>query len=90
MCYPAAMRYAIYLLSAAQVLYLLAILLDVLFNDSDATSRGMGFGFFAIGLLGLAIFLGPALFLARSARWAWLGVILALTPPSLLLLYAYT
>ncbi|WP_164659534.1 hypothetical protein [Tropicibacter sp. Alg240-R139] len=49
-------------------------------TPSDAAGQGMAYGFLTVGFLALIIVVVPVNFLARSAKWQWLALLLATLP----------
>ncbi|UWQ90630.1 hypothetical protein QEZ52_17600 [Aliisedimentitalea scapharcae] len=74
------MRSVIYLLSLGQLLFLMAMTLDVALTSTDAAGQSMAFGLLMAGYMIVAACVLPAVILARSENWQWLGVPLAVAP----------
>ena len=74
------MRFAIYLIAGGQFLFLCLAWVNIALNPSDPAGQGMAYGFLMVGFLALAIVAVPAILLARSEKWQWLGLLLAALP----------
>ena len=74
------MRNAIYLLALGQLLFLMAMTLDVAVTSTDAAGQGMAFGLLMAGYMIVAACAVPAVILARSESWQWLGILLVAAP----------
>lgn len=83
------MRLAIHILAAIQLAVFGWAVYDTSTSHMDAAGRGMAQGMLVVGGGVLVVLLGLALILARSARWAWLGLVFALVFPALWLVFTF-
>jgi len=83
-CYSRAMRWLVHTLAALQVGVLGLAALTTHLTVADQMGRGMALGLILATGLGLALFLVPALLLARSGTRQHLGMACALTPLAVL------
>ncbi len=77
------MRKAIYIIAAAQAVFLILMMVWPDPPGIDAAGRGMAMGFLMIFCVITALFLIPALILALNNKALTLALILSLAPPVL-------